>query len=445
MRLRQLDRFVALLLLLAALCMASCGKKPAPESEKESAEVLAAPEGDFVSENEVILPPPAPSEPEVVIDTAAKVAILGYHVFSEKETISRRVQATTIFIGKFREQMQILKDNEIPVITMSDYLAWRRSEKNIPPFSVIITIDDGYVSTYNRAFPIMKEFGFPFTIYPYTNFFGGAGKTLSKSEINEMLENRGELGSHGISHGFLNRQGRRSDEVHAAFLKKETAGSREIFREKLGVDAVTFSFPYGAYDDRLIQACLDAGYQAMVTVKGKKVGWETDLRELGRYIVHGEDDRIFDWAISSKVPGGLASGNNIMAEVIKDEVTGEETPLVSVSPRDGRTIHERQPVIKTNLSKIEGLDPGTLSMSISGVGAVNAVFDEETREFSYRPVQRLRLPTYWVNVRFKREGKTRLDLVRWRFSVDAVASYLTTFESSEPAEEPAETPATIKP
>ena len=335
--------------------------------------------------------------------------------------------------------MQTLVDNEIPVISMSDFLAWRRGEKNIPPFSVMITIDDGYVSAYNLAFPVLKEFNFPFTLYIYTKFLGGAGKTLSPSEVNEMLAADCEIGSHAVSHQDMRRKGRRSDEIHAAYLKAETEDSRRILREKLGVDPVTFSYPYGAYNDEVIQACVNAGYQAMVTIKGQKVGWDTDLKELGRYIVHGKDDRAFDWAVSSRMPGGVAGANNILKDTVQDDATGEETPLVQVTPADGSTIKERRPTIIANLSLLQNIEPDSLSMLISGVGEVKATYDMESQTFSYQPRQRLRRPEYWVQVKFKRTGEKKLDIMRWKFSIDGIGNYLDL--APKPAEPEDTTPA----
>ena len=414
-----------ILLIFALLdCLAGCEKIPAP-GEPDNTPALAAPEPKMESVPPVDLPPPPEADtPEKAVDTTSKVSILGYHKFSASSNISKRHLPTTIYVEKFREQMQTLVDNEIPVIGMGDFLAWRRGEKNIPPFSVIITIDDGYVSTYDLAFPILKEFGFPFTIYPYTGFFGGAGKTLSKDEVREMVAAGAEIGSHGISHGFLNRQGRRSDEIHAAFLKKEATDSRRILKEKIGEDPVTFSYPYGAYDERLIAACVEAGYAAMVTVKGQKVSWETDLKELGRYIVHGEDDRAFGWALSSRLAVGLVGANNLLKETRKDEVTGEEKPLVDLYPDNGSTIKERQPTISANLSFVENIDLDTLSMSVSGLGRVGAQYDEASKFFSYTPLQRFRLPSYEVLVQFRREGEKKSNILRWKFGVDAIANYL---------------------
>ncbi|NCF87140.1 MAG: polysaccharide deacetylase family protein [Verrucomicrobiaceae bacterium] len=414
---------LSILALLA--CLAGCEKIPAPEEPVTSVpEAVEAPLEAEPTPPADLPPPPEPDTPDEAVDTTSKVAVLGYHKFSASPEISRKQLPTTIFIEKFREQMQTLADNEIPVIGMGDFLAWRRGEKNIPPFSVIITIDDGYVSTYDLAFPILKEFDFPFTVYPYTNFFGGAGKTLSKDEVLEMVAAGGEIGSHGISHGFLNRQGRRSDEIHAAFLKKEATDSRRILKEKTGQDPVTFSYPYGAYDDRVIAACVDAGYAAMVTVRGRKVSWETDLKEMGRYIVHGEDDRAFAWALSSRLAIGLVGASNLLKETTKDKVTGEEKPLVDLFPANGSTIKERQPTISANLSLIGNIDLDTLSMSVSGLGKVGAQYDEATKFYSYTPLQRFRLPDYRVLVQFVREGEKKPSILRWKFSVDAIANYL---------------------
>ena len=60
----------------------------------------------------------------------------------------------------FEAQMQALKDNGITVVSMEDFLAWRRGEKGIPQKSALISIDDGYLSGYNVAWPILKKFGY---------------------------------------------------------------------------------------------------------------------------------------------------------------------------------------------------------------------------------------------------------------------------------------------
>ena len=64
--------------------------------------------------------------------------------------------------------MKELKDKGITVISMQDLLAWKRGEKNIPPRSAVITFDDGWKSQYEVAWPILKKYGYPFTMFIYT-------------------------------------------------------------------------------------------------------------------------------------------------------------------------------------------------------------------------------------------------------------------------------------
>jgi peptidoglycan/xylan/chitin deacetylase (PgdA/CDA1 family) len=53
---------------------------------------------------------------------------------------------------------------------------WRRGEKEIPEKSCVISIDDGYRSGYEVAWPILKKFGYPFTMFIYTNYVKGAAQ-----------------------------------------------------------------------------------------------------------------------------------------------------------------------------------------------------------------------------------------------------------------------------
>jgi len=85
------------------------------------------------------------------IDRSAKVMVLCYHRFEDNPH-----DALAIAPAEFRAQMQQLKDAGIQVVTMKDFLAWRRGERSIPSKSAVITVDDGYVSGYSVAWPIFR-------------------------------------------------------------------------------------------------------------------------------------------------------------------------------------------------------------------------------------------------------------------------------------------------
>src|SRR5690349_2100176 len=158
----------ALALVLALpLLVAGCKKASNSGKTGKGKEVAAA------------TPAPAPVSAAtptaaIPVDRNAKVIVLCYHRFEDKPRDSLAISP-----AEFKSQMQALKDSGIAVIPMKDFLAWRRSEKSIPLKSCVITVDDGYISGYTVAWPILKEYGYPFTMFIYTNYVGAGGKSMT--------------------------------------------------------------------------------------------------------------------------------------------------------------------------------------------------------------------------------------------------------------------------
>ena len=95
-----------------------------------------------ISVPEVAKATPAPSATPIPepIDLKSQVVVLCYHRFEDKPKNSLGIKP-----ADFEAQMQALKDSGITVISMADFLAWRRGEKGIPQKSALISIDDGYL------------------------------------------------------------------------------------------------------------------------------------------------------------------------------------------------------------------------------------------------------------------------------------------------------------
>ena len=144
------------LLVAGALLFTACDKVKLPkfgkakEATPAPSQVLAAAPPPPVLDP---APPPSVAEPPPpTVNTHASVIVLCYHRFEE--------QAKDLVIkpAEFESEMQEIKDNGFTVIPMRDFLAWRRSEKEIPEKACIITLDDGWRSQYDIAWPILKKF-----------------------------------------------------------------------------------------------------------------------------------------------------------------------------------------------------------------------------------------------------------------------------------------------
>ncbi len=421
-------RFAKLILALAAVAsLSSCDKlweigqklkaPEEPETEEIVAQMMPVPE----EEPEVVeILPAEPPEPEgPVIDPDIEVSILGYHDFAHQDSRNNMVINTT----KFRAQMEALKKAEIPVIPMMDYVAWKNGEKNIPNPSVVITIDDGWEAVYTHAYPILKEYGYPFSIYLYKNYIGGAGRSLSYEQINEMIANGCEIGVHSVSHSDMSRNGGRNAEDYEEWLREELGESLRFLREKFG-DAVipVFAYPYGKYNKQVLTLAEEYGYEVGVTVAPKKASHDLPNLEVGRYIIHGDNNTNIGYAMNFQsnqvTPGGA------LTSASSNEAGEEEAPLVTMWPKQNEAIVTRTPNIQVNLAKLSGVSTSGMTMTVSGLGKVPFDYDAANGVVSYQVIEPIRASGCQVTLVFKRRGESKSDVIKWGFNLDRTALYL---------------------
>lgn len=389
-------------------------EEPALTPEQQAIEARAQNNAIFeAARPEEQVPKAVPFE----LNKSAVVSILGYHDFRD-----RGGSPMIIAAPKFREQMKAIKDSGIPVISLSDVMAWRRGEKNIPEESIVITMDDGWEGVYTYAYPVLKEYGFPFTIYLYKKYVNIGGRSLSWAQIKEMMKHGCEVGSHSVSHESLRQKKGRNDADYHAWLQVELKDSREFLEANLGVKVPSFAYPFGIFDDSITELALSIGYESLVTVNNQKVTWESPPGKLGRYIIHGESDANFKLATSFRGRGDVASNHFLKADA-KDE---KGNRLVELSPVPEELIKDRQPVIKASLKGVGTVVAESVKLKVSGLGTVPASYDPAQMTVTYELPYRLRQPDCAVTLSFKRVANEPDEVVSWRFKVDLEAAYQST-------------------
>jgi len=362
-------------------------------------------------------PAPGPSAPASTIpEDASRVAVLGYHDFSEtaKETAMR------IHTSKFRKQMETIRQLGITVISLEDFLAWKRGEKSIPEKSILLTFDDGWKSVYTDAFPILKEFGYPFTLYLYKEYLDCGGKSLSSPMVQEMLKTGASIGSHSVSHPYphvFKSYYKKGADAYDAFLRKEMGESKRFLESQFGMKVATYAYPGGYYTEEMLPLAKEFGYTELFTVIPGKVKRSTADITMPRYMILGNYDKVFELATTFRE--GRSSGSTGPLAVIS-----QPTPC-PVSPESGAIINTRLPEISADLSKVADIDTSKLVMKISGFGEVPANFDSNTGKFSWKVNRRLRQPTCQVSVTWKNTaGKAPENPLRWSFQIDRSSAYL---------------------
>ena len=156
-----------------------------------------------------------------------------YHRFNEN-----KYPSTNIRMEVFIEQMNIIKnlgyDFYDPKLFLNEFNKSKNKKK------ILLTIDDGFKSFYNEAWPYLKKNKIPFILFVSTEPVGKNGY-MTWDEIKEIEKSKiGYIGHHSHTHEYL------IDMTEREFINDIEVASK-ICDEKLGYIPAIFSYPFGEY------------------------------------------------------------------------------------------------------------------------------------------------------------------------------------------------------
>ncbi len=231
---------------------------------------------------------------------AQAVTILCYHRFGP------RANTLTVTPAAFEAQMGWLARNGYTVIPLSRLDAFLDGREALPPKSVVITIDDGYRATHEVAFPILRKYGFPATLFLYTDFVG-APDALTWAQMREMIA-AGTFAVQPHSKSHSNLAVRQSDESDARYrerVRREIDAPVEAIRRELSERTQAFAFPYGDVNDVVAAELRSRGIGMGVTVTPGGNAFYAPPLMLRRTMIFGGDDLdTFRGKLVSAVPFG---------------------------------------------------------------------------------------------------------------------------------------------
>jgi peptidoglycan/xylan/chitin deacetylase (PgdA/CDA1 family) len=211
------------------------------------------------------------------------IPILDYHNFTTEESSSYKIN-----IIEFEKQMDYLATHNYSVISLSELLAGLR-DGQLPPKPIVITIDDGFKSTFTLAYPVLKKYNFPATLFLYTDFVEKNSYSLTWEEIREMTKNNIEIGSHTLSHcNLLKYKKNENYETYLARIRREIFLSKEILESKIGGEVKSFAYPYGVYSPIIKNLVIQAGYEGILNANSMNNTLNAHLFSLNRQIIFGQ-------------------------------------------------------------------------------------------------------------------------------------------------------------
>ena len=172
---------------------------------------------------------------------------LMYHRFEENQYPS-----TNIKLLDFKKQLEIIQRDNIKFINpknFEDELMNNKKQRKI-----LLTIDDGFLSFYKNAWPVLKEKKIPFILFVSTREVGSFNY-MNWDQIKKISEEDFvEIGNHSHTHEYLVDE---NNEI----IKADILKSINIFKEKIGKNSIFFSYPFGEYSENFKNIIKSMGFK----------------------------------------------------------------------------------------------------------------------------------------------------------------------------------------
>lgn len=187
----------------------------------------------------------------------------------------------------FVQQMAYLRQQGYVVLSLSQFIDAQRSGRAHDRKSVVITFDDGYENNYAAAYPVLKKYGFPATIFVEVAHLGTPGY-FTWEQAKDMDVHGIDIESHTMVGAYL-------PELSHEEAVSEITESKRVLEKELGHPVRFFAYPVGGFSEDVKQIVRRAGYAAAVTTNRGYAWVPRDLYEVKRTRVKDSDGDLQLW------------------------------------------------------------------------------------------------------------------------------------------------------
>ena len=277
--------------------------------------------------------------------TGSGVTVLIYHRFGEN-----KYPSTNIALDRFSEQLEFLRNNNYQVIPLEQLVHSLKGKSKLPDRAVVITIDDGYRSVYTDAWPALKQYGYPFTVFVYVKATENKHwNYMTWNQIKEMKAAGVDFQNHGYAHDHMAfKPPEMNMDEYKAWIRADLAVSTRILSEELNERPRFFALPYGEYNKTVLDEIRSFGYEAIFLQDPGSVSKETDSFAIPREPILGND-----WATMEHF------------QTILERV---DLPFDSVNPTSGTLANAKPDKFSARLLYPERYNSSSLGIYVSELG-----------------------------------------------------------------------------
>lgn len=209
---------------------------------------------------------PIPERQRVLGVSSIDVPVLLYHYVRDVSKADKVGSSLSVSPQSFRRQLTYLLENDYSPITLKQFISALRGGP-LPPRPVLFTFDDATGDFAADAFPILRAFGIPATLFVITGFIGTPGY-LTWNQFNALSRSPlVTIGSHGLNHVSFTA-------LEQGVAARQIALSRNFLRSTTGQPVEALAFPNGAFSSATLQSAMRAEYSVSFTTQlGRLHSW----------------------------------------------------------------------------------------------------------------------------------------------------------------------------
>jgi len=218
-----------------------------------------------------------------------RVPILVYHRFDPTAS-----GPTTITTRDFESHLNYLAENGYRVIRLRELVDFLLGHAPAPPpRSVVMTVDDGHRSVYTEMLPLVQKARIPVTLFIYPSAISHASYALTWTQLRELnASGLVDVQSHTYWHPNFKIERRRLDpRKYQEFVTFQLTQSKLTLERMLGCRVDLLAWPFGIFDDELIQMAAHSGYVAAFTIERREVRESDSIMALPRFLIEDSMDR----------------------------------------------------------------------------------------------------------------------------------------------------------
>ncbi len=213
---------------------------------------------------------------------ADHATVFVYHRFGDS-----RYPSTNTSLADFRAHLETLRGGGYAVLPLGEIIARLRDGRPLPERCVALTVDDAFRSFFNGGVPLLREYGYPATLFVNTGEVGGPD-AMSWAELRQLAAYDIEIGNHSAAHGYLLDHHRdEPPELWRARVKGEIQRAQDDLHQHLGVTARLFAYPYGEFSREVAEIVRELGFVGAVGQQSGPMGVGQDLYTLPRFPAGG--------------------------------------------------------------------------------------------------------------------------------------------------------------